>query len=106
MSVPVNGIAVIGWLDTLKKTFTAFNKNFRRYMSDILAIIIIIILLSHPGPRLFKYDDSDDKINKKRSGFSVYTDYLTGCQYLSTPLGFLTPRLDKEGKIICIKKGE
>lgn len=45
-------------------------------------------------------DDSDSP--SKRSGMSLYIDYGTGCQYLSTPIfGSLTPRLDADGKQIC-----
>lgn len=32
---------------------------------------------------------------------SVYVDDLTGCQYLRTYKGGITPRLNKDGKQIC-----
>ena len=35
------------------------------------------------------------------SGLGLYTDNLTGCQYLSSPRGGLVPRLDKDGTHIC-----
>lgn len=35
------------------------------------------------------------------SGLGLYTDNLTGCQYLSSPRGGLVPRLDKDGTQIC-----
>ena len=31
----------------------------------------------------------------------VYVDDLTGCQYLRTYKGGITPRLNKDGKQIC-----
>lgn len=38
-----------------------------------------------------------------RSGMYVYTDKLTSCQYLGKD-GAITPRLNNEGKQICLKK--
>lgn len=40
-----------------------------------------------------------------RSGIKPVTDALTGCQYLVSQHGGITPRLDSEGKHICIKEG-
>ena len=40
-------------------------------------------------------DDSDPPFG--RSGLSIYTDHLTGCQYLVSPSGGITPRLDAKG---------
>lgn len=45
------------------------------------------------------FDDSDTP--PKRSGLSIKTDSLTGCQYLMTFTGSLAPRLDRDGKQIC-----
>lgn len=36
-----------------------------------------------------------------RSGMKVKIDNLTGCEYLRTYEGGLTPRLDADGKQIC-----
>lgn len=47
-----------------------------------------------------KRDDSDDPLGG-RSGLWVYTDHKTGCQYLGTSAGAITPRLDKDGNIVC-----
>ena len=40
-------------------------------------------------------DDTDPPDG--RSGMRLYTDSLTGCQYLATPYGSLTPRLNASG---------
>ena len=40
-----------------------------------------------------------------RSDMRIMTDHQTGCQYLMGSRGGLTPRLDENGKQICIKKG-
>lgn len=47
--------------------------------------------------------DNSDKSFFKRSDLKIHTDYKTGCQYLSTFWGGITPRLDKDGKQICIE---
>ena len=47
------------------------------------------------------YDATDDAQNGIRSKMALYTDYGTGCQYLATRSGHLTPRLDKDGKHMC-----
>lgn len=43
-------------------------------------------------------DSSDQMPKGKRSGLIVRTDYGTGVQYLESPFGGLTPRLDADGK--------
>ena len=50
------------------------------------------------------FDDTDAP--PSRSGVSLVTDALTGCQYLKAPLfGSITPRMSADGKQIC-KKGQ
>lgn len=49
----------------------------------------------------FSMAKRDDTDGKDRSGLLLYTDYGTGCQYVGTMTGGLTPRLDKDGKIVC-----
>lgn len=46
--------------------------------------------------------DSTDAPNK-RSGMTIRYDAMTGCQYLESSRGGLTPRLDKSVKMICDK---
>lgn len=38
---------------------------------------------------------------KERSGLGLRTDAQTGCQYLVSPWGGITPRLDRDGKHLC-----
>jgi len=61
----------------------------------IIAWIGIVILLFIYNP----YDDTDPE--NGRSGLSVYIDNKSGCQYLGTLFGGLTPRLNREGKQYC-----
>ena len=44
-------------------------------------------------------DDSDSE--DKRSNMLIRTDYKTGCQYLESTRGYLTPRLDSDKNQIC-----
>ena len=43
------------------------------------------------------HDDTDPPFG--HSGMDVYTDHLTGVQYLGTGFGGLTPRLNADGSI-------
>lgn len=45
--------------------------------------------------------DATDKSVSVRSGVNLITDYGTGCQYLETNSGGLTPRMNAEGRHIC-----
>jgi hypothetical protein len=72
--------------------------NFQIALSVFAGIALFSALSS---PSFFFKDDSD---GKKRSGLVVFTDYKTGVQYLSTPMGGLTVRVDENGKPILIEK--
>jgi len=48
-------------------------------------------------------DDTDPP--NGRSDLIVFTDHRTGCQYLSSKRGGLTPRFDSNGKHICTREG-
>lgn len=49
----------------------------------------------------FAWDDSD---GETRSNLNVHTDARTGCQYLSTLGGGITPRYAADGTHICSKE--
>jgi Family of unknown function (DUF6440) len=61
--------------------------------------LYLIHSLIHGG---WRKDDSDS--DKESSGFMILTDHRTGCQYLMTTLGGVTPRLDINGNPICKKE--
>lgn len=63
----------------------------------MLAIIIMSWLLIG-SIELVAKDSTDTKTTK--SGMRLYTDALTGCQYLSAG-GGLTPRIDSDGEPVC-----
>lgn len=46
-------------------------------------------------------DVTDNHITGARSGFRILIDHGTGCQYLRTTSGGVTPRLDGHGKPMC-----
>lgn len=64
-------------------------------LAMILTWVILTFLLSLFLPR----DDSDPA--KGRSGFQIRADALTGCEYLETRKGAITPRLDATGRQVC-----
>lgn len=44
------------------------------------------------------FDSTDDETNRERSGMILYTDHMTGCQYLQAGiLGGITNRVDING---------
>ena len=52
---------------------------------------------------LIPIDDTDASWYS-RSGMSLHTDQLTGCQYLSVMFGGMVPRTDGNGKQIGCRK--
>tara|TARA_Y100000310_G_C20691139_1_gene822288 strand:+ start:2302 stop:2541 length:240 start_codon:yes stop_codon:yes gene_type:complete len=64
----------------------------------LLSIFCLYKILTFSVPK--DSTDSEDK----RSGMILYNDYQTGCQYLGGLFGGITPRLDAEGKHICLTK--
>lgn len=75
-----------------------------------LGLVLYGLLNSHSIPDFLVkkkgllgiWDVTDDAANSKRSNLRIYVDYGTGCQYVGTPFGGLTPRLDKDGRPICL----
>ena len=67
---------------------------------DIL-VIIALIYWSNWAKVWDDWDDTDQPKgtkNRKASRLNIFYDYGTGLQYLSTPYGGITPRLDADGK--------
>lgn len=72
-----------------------------RIAAVILLGITIAVLLNWAG--WWSDVDDTDKDKWTRSNIELITDYGTGVQYLYKG-GALIPRLDKDGKIIVVKK--
>lgn len=62
-------------------------------------LILLALLLSTTG--CYMRRDNSDASDGTPSGMNVYTDHLTGCQYLGHG-NSLTPRLHSDGTMVCI----
>ena len=60
---------------------------------ECMAIAVCVLLIGLAR----EYDSTDNVAEKERSGLGLYTDHLTGCQYLSAGFSGLTPRLNVKG---------
>ena len=49
----------------------------------------------------WRHLDDTDSASGDRSGVKPRIDYGTGCQYLETAGGGITPRLGRDGKQVC-----
>lgn len=63
---------------------------------------VSIMLVAASGVAINHYSSRDSSDTaEERSGLNVRTDALTGCQYLETAHGAITPRMDRTGAQIC-----
>jgi hypothetical protein len=69
-------------------------------MKEVIAWIVVCVVLLAAAHACTPRDDSDP-VEGGRSGVSVTRDALTGCEYLRTPFGGITPRMDNTGKQVC-----
>lgn len=67
-------------------------------MNKILTAMAVLAVLSGCSAQI---SDNTDPPGGS-SGMGLYTDYMTGCQYLSRGSGSLTPRMDADGRQVCI----
>lgn len=72
---------------------------------SMIVSILIVGLLFALFSQLFNLAPKDDTDPPGgRSGLIIYTDHLTGCQYLRSGFGGLTPRMDGSRRHICEDK--
>lgn len=69
--------------------------NIERTAATVIVLIVLINVYNIMQPR-----DSTDS-NSTRSGLKLHVDAKTGCHYLSTARGGITPRYDRDGTHIC-----
>ena len=69
---------------------------FARWCGKYLLIGVAVMLVVGLLP--LGRDDSDPRLWGARSGLVPATDAATGCQYLRTSGGGITPRLTQDGK--------
>lgn len=67
----------------------------------LIALAVMAIFAAVSSEFGWGFDGTDDLERGKRSSLSLRTDYGTGCQYLETGSGHLTPRLLPDGKQWC-----
>ena len=76
-------------------------KEYTRWALRIVFVVYMTIVFFGALP--IARDDTDPGLWGARSGMSLYTDALTGCQYLSAGTSGITPRLNKEGAHVGCK---
>jgi hypothetical protein len=91
-----------GQISMSKTNVRDFGRWFAQGVLQELALIyaigfalLVVLTLIFSGQR----DDSDTA--DKRSGMKPRRDALTGCEYLETSKGAITPRLGRDGKQVC-----
>lgn len=73
------------------------NSSFERIMWVLFFASVTVTGMA----RCTTATDSTDAGPSQRSGMNLRIDYGTGCQYLETSRGGITPRLDDRGNHIC-----
>jgi len=83
-------------------SYQQFKKDFKDFIMYFVFGIIFWVTIAN----LFEigYDSTDSE--EGRSGLRLFTDDLTGCQYLGTAMGGITPRLNEESQHICDEEAE
>jgi len=67
-------------------------------MKDLFLLWALLILLFPTG--CVFHDDTDGKAGQ-HSGLALYTDSGTGCEYVATITGSITPRMNKDKTQVC-----
>lgn len=68
-----------------------------RAIANILIVAVITVFVCRVIINsLSWFTDDTDKYGWKRSGMSLHTDYKTGIQYLTTPSGGITVRVQPQ----------
>ena len=74
-------------------------KYVEAFGSFINGAIVMLVILGIIGVVVGR-DDSDQP-SGKRSGMRPRRDALTGCEYLESWTGALTPRMGSDGRQVC-----
>ncbi|WP_017993809.1 hypothetical protein [Rhizobium leguminosarum] len=74
-------------------------------MGFFVILVVLVVLFVAVMLEAFKERDDTDPPND-RSGMVLFIDHRTGCHYVGTPHGGITPRLDRNGEQICDPKPE
>jgi len=76
------------------------HRGILSFFCNLCLWILVIVFIDY---LLFNWFDwrKDSTDGEYRSGMEIRIDYLTGCEYLATGGGGLTPRLRDDGSQIC-----
>lgn len=66
-----------------------------------LCVVGIVVLVCAVSECSRPYDSCDSK-EHGRCGAKIIVDDLTGCHYLGSVWGTVTPRMDRSGNQVCI----
>jgi hypothetical protein len=72
---------------------------YKAIKRDLAGMVLLWVLLTMLGSCFTPYDSCDGEGH--RCGLRIRTDALTGCQYLESTGGALTPRLARDGRPAC-----
>lgn len=85
--------------DQLRRIGRELFKGAWQYFALVLGLTLLLYVAIQWATGGLDYDDTDG--HSTRSGMKLRTDYGTGCQYLETTDGGITPRLDSAGSLMC-----
>lgn len=77
-------------------------KQIKKDIRFWLTIYFVIFAIVQSVYYFFDLGKDDSDSAESRSNMSVRTDHKTGCQYLESSKGDLTPRLQKDGTQMCL----
>jgi hypothetical protein len=80
--------------------FSDFTEEYGRIL---MLVIVAIALMAVGGCSSGKRDDTDP--SDGISGIELFTDNMTGCQYVGWKYRAITPRMDSSGTQVCKKGG-
>ena len=84
-------------LEAIKR---AILDNFPSLLVGLAVGILLVVLVTASSSRT--YNSTDNKQTKERSGIKIYTDNLTGCQYLRFGIfGGTLPRVKDNKHLGC-----
>lgn len=89
----------VSWKDETARRFGAQFTRGAMAQLGIYVLIVLAILLLIEASGLRNRDATDGP--NGRSGMKLRTDHGTGCQYLETADGGITPRLGSDGRQMC-----
>lgn len=72
---------------------------YERIKRDLFWLVMLALVMQIIYASLFIGRDSTD--GERRSGMSLHVDAMTGCHYLASQYGGMTPRLDERGRHVC-----